>query len=115
MPNVATVNQLITELLNAQTATSPVSIVLTATNYDLSTSTIPRDNRFGNGTLLASGLPHIRRNVTISVSNASGFATITRTGAKYRHFYVDTPGNLTLQNLILTNGDVDTLRYVSRD
>lgn len=109
MPNVATVNELVTALLNAQTATSPVTITLTTSGlYNLSTSTIPRDSRFGTGVLVA-GLPQIRREVSIIVNNSSGFATITRTRAQYRHFCVAPSSKLTLQNLILTNGDVGGL------
>jgi hypothetical protein len=107
MPTAANVNQLINALLSAQTATSPVTITLTGSNYDLSTSTVPRDSRFGSGTLV-SGLPHITKEVTINVSSGAT-ATITRTGTKYRHFYVAQGAKLTLDNLILLNGDVDTL------
>jgi diadenosine tetraphosphatase ApaH/serine/threonine PP2A family protein phosphatase len=106
MTNVATVNELITALLNAQTATAPVTLTLTASNYDLSTWIGTRDARFGTGTLVA-GLPHITKNVTIVA--ASSASTITRTGAKLRHFYVAAGASLTLTSIQLTNGDVDLL------
>jgi hypothetical protein len=108
MPTAATVDELVNHLLNAQTATSPVTITLTGSNYDLSTYSgalsIPTDTRFGTADWEKSNLPHIKKNVTINV--ASGVATITRSGAKRRHFYVEQTGQLTLHNLMLTNGDV---------
>ncbi len=103
MATAATVNELVTALLNAQTATSPVTITLTGTSYDMTTSTIPRDNRFGTGGT-ASGWPHITKDVTILAT--SSIPLLTRSGVQYRHFFVVQGAKLTLKSVALGYGSV---------
>jgi len=68
------------------------TITLTASAYDVLT--------VDNVTEGANGFPVIGTTMTI---NGSG-ATITRTGPLLRFFYVNTAGNLTLNNLSIFNG-----------
>lgn len=110
MPDVTTVNELVNALLDAQLATAPVTIRLLAGSYDISTSTVLRDSRFGTGALVC-GFPHILKHVTIISAYSSGFTTIIRNlnSPKYRHFYVAQGGTLILRNVRLINGDVGDL------
>lgn len=107
---IATVDQLIEALLAAQEATEPVTLLLTSENYDLSSSSIERDERFGSG-LLESALPHITKNVTIDIAANPELQNVRvyQESPVYRLFYVAEGASLTLKHLELAYGDVGAL------
>jgi predicted outer membrane repeat protein len=94
------VSGLVSAITTANTNAGADTICLTNSAYTLTAS---NNSNLGN-----NGLPRITSDITILGNGA----TITRSGStEFRHFKVESNGNLKLYNLTLTNGDADSTWY----
>jgi len=107
MTPIATVDDLIQALLEAQDATTPVTLTLTSAEYDLSSSTFEPDERFGYEHMQCA-LPYITKNITIDIDSNPALQSVKiyQENPMFRHLYVAQGASLNLNHLELAYGDV---------